>query len=199
MTNTSNRALVLLGYSGTGKDTLANLAITRYGDSVGNCKFGEFNKRIAALALNVPPSYFEDKHWRQTHDVLATEFDLDTSYHLSPFDLLSVLFVGGNSNTPVGEHWRACYQSYTITKAKQNYMLPIFTDVRSQSELMKVKGNFDTCVVYLDCPWIPEGTNDTNVTDMVTSNSVWFLKRERDESAVVTFMRLLEITNDHWN
>lgn len=191
-----NRALVLLGYSGTGKDTLANLAIARYGDSVGNCKFGEFNKRIAALALSVPPSYFEDKHWRVTHDVLSCEFDVDSHIHLSPFDLLSVLFVGGNSNTEVGAHWRQCYQNYTISKAGY-YKLPVFTDIRSETELVKVKSCFDACVVFIDCPWITPATNDVNVVYLAT-NAIW-LTRSRSEQVQTTFERLLTLTNTYWN
>ena len=196
MQTKDKRALVLLGYSGAGKDTLANLAIARYGDSVGNCKFGEFNKRIAALALNVPPSYFEDKHWRITHNVLKTEFNVDSHVHLSPFDLLSVLFVGGSSNTEVGIHWQRCYQNYTINKAA-HYKLPIFTDIRHPNELACVKGCYDTLVVELLVQDSTPNTNDRSIP-MGTSGSKR-LFRERTEPAQVTFERLLQITNNYWN
>lgn len=188
------KALVLLGYSGTGKDTLANLAIARYGDSVGNCKFGEFNKRIAAAAINVPPSYFEDKHWRVTHDVLKTEFDVDSHLHLSPFDLLSILYVGGTSNTEAGRHWRACYQNYTIAKAKQ-YKLPVFTDIRHPSEFSRVRAEFDTCVVELLVPTIQPGANDTHLPLGTPGN----LQLHRQPTPQATFETLLEITNTYWN
>lgn len=193
----AKRALVLLGYSGTGKDTLVRMAQAAY-DGIGNCKFGEFNKRIVAELLGVPLSYMEDKQWRERYDILKQHFGVDTSYHMSPFDLLSTLFVGGTSYTPAGEHHRSCYQSYTIAKAHE-HKLPIFTDIRHYSELMKVKGNFHTCVVYIDAHWIKPAANDGNVRELAKLPKVKHLVRMPHDLPSATFDRLLEITNNYWN
>jgi hypothetical protein len=193
----NNRALVLLGYSGSGKDTLTNLAQNRlYG--VGNCKFGDFNKRIVAEALSVPRSYMEDKQWRTEHDVLHSFGVENCSYHLSPFDILSILFEGGTSQTPAAHHYRKCYQAYTLHKARA-YKLPVFTDIRHHSELMAVKGEFDTCVVFINVPWLPPSPNDGNIRELAKLPKVQHLVRHAVEPSYATFERLLEITNNYWN
>ena len=190
---TAKKALVLIGYSGSGKDTLTRMAQARF-VGVGNCKFGEFNKLVAALALGVAPSCFEDKHWRVTENILHTQFGMDNDYHLSPLDLLSVLFVGGTSNTPVGEHWRHCYQSYTIAKAK-TFDTPVFTDIRHPSELAKVRGEFDACVVKLQTFHLAPAANDTYIEELRCDKVI---TRHQSTPATSTFEELLTITNPYW-
>lgn len=190
------KALVLLGFSGAGKDTLCNMAQARF-VGVGNCKFGAFNKLLVANALGVAPSAFEDKQWRSNTNLLTTEFGLpDSGLHLSPLDVLSALFVGGSSDTEAGRHYRECYQSYTITKARA-FASPVFTDVRHESEILAVREAFDTCVVNLLVPGLEPSINDTHVLKLAdTYANNWLV---RGSSPSETFQELLTYTEDYWS
>ena len=182
-----NKALVLLGYSGAGKDTLVKLAQARFGSHVGNCKFGEFNKRLVASICDVPLSYMEDKHWRSTHNLMRTAFGTPEA-SLTPFELLTSLFVGGTSNEP----HRLAYQKFTVAQAKR-FQCPVFTDIRHRSELTLVQQEFETSVVFISCKWLQPSVNDTYIDELASDASYQWLTRSPDHTPQQTFETLLEM------
>lgn len=121
------RALVLLGNSGVGKDTLAALlAQENPVRKTFNAKFSAFAKGLVADALQVPVSRWEDKNWRNTRIYGS----------LTPLDLLQVLYFGslGDSN-PSYRFQQACLSYISNRIYVQKPDLVVFTDLRKPEEV----------------------------------------------------------------
>lgn len=191
MNTNKPQALVLLGYSGAGKDTLVKLLQARFGKEVGNCKFGEFNKRLVANMCNVPLSYMEDKHWRTTHNVMRTEFGTPQAT-LTPFDLLTLLFQAGSSDSLAALTHRTAYQKFTIARAAQ-FRCPVFTDIRHPTELELVQQTFDASLIYIDCEHLQPSANDTYILEMAFIPECRWLLRKQHDTPMHTLETLLEM------
>lgn len=156
-------ALVLIGYSGVGKDTLANLLAARY-SGISIHKFSGFTKSLVAASLDVPKSYLEDKNWRSTHN-FGKDWDLEV--HFSPLDLLALLFQATELDSPEAERLKALNVEYCIKLALQ-CTKPIFTDVRRDHEMSALQNHFSTTVVYLTRDNISQGVSDSFVDALAT-------------------------------
>lgn len=159
-------ALVLTGYSGVGKDTLANLLAARY-CGITIHKFSGFTKSLVASALSVPKSYLEDKHWRTTHS-FGKDWDLES--HFSPLDLLALLFQATELNTPEAQRLKALNVEY-CTKLALHCHKPIFTDVRRELEMSAVQDHFQTTVVHLTRDGVKQGVSDPFVDALATDHA----------------------------
>jgi len=138
-------ALVLLGVSGSGKDTIASQF-----PSSTNIKFAALTKEIVARVWGVDADKLEDKEWRNESSLLIGGKQIS----LSPFDLLSALYHGA----PYTKLSKANIE-LAIEKAKAS-SFPIFTDVRRVLELEAVVQHFFPYVVLLRRPFTFPSPND---------------------------------------
>jgi hypothetical protein len=154
-------AVVLLGYSGVGKDQIANAIIAGlpHGFSV-NAKFGKFAKILTANAFYCTPVELEDKTFRNLNlymSVINSSSFRDWKTSLSPMDVLTALF---QSNSP---KIMQAGIDYCLTRAMQ-YPLVFFTDVRRMEEFKAVQDEFSNVLVLrLIRPYIEAGTNDNQI------------------------------------
>ena len=151
-------ALVLLGYSGVGKDTLAGL-LQYHQPRTTVHKFSAFTKALVSSALDVPKSYLEDKVWRTTHNV-GSPYELSSL--LTPLDLLVLLFQATELNTPEGTALKLANLEFTLSEALQA-PAPVFTDVRRLIELNAVQEHFSPTVVFLEREGVASGAADGNL------------------------------------
>jgi hypothetical protein len=155
-------ALVLLGYHGIGKDTIARMVETDY-KGVGNVKFGALNKRMVAEIFNFCPSYLENHDFRSTFDCMET-YGIG-GQKLSPLDLLNVMFSGMQADTSAARNLSSACHAYTLQVAEA-YALPVFTDIRNMSEMEAVADKFDKVVVHLRDLSLQPGLGDSNVDEV---------------------------------
>lgn len=140
-------AIVLLGYSGVGKDTTFAALDARHPGTYTNAKFGALAKQLTAIIYDCPPKALENKDFRtQTR-----------RFGLTPLDVLTVLYKGC---TP------------ELTEAHVNYclvniepeLIPVFTDVRRMQEAKAVESHYSRPLfVYLWSSNVSEGINDGEV------------------------------------
>lgn len=128
------KALVLLGYRNTGKDSICKALQESY-SNIHNAKFGAYNKELAAHLTMCGVQKFEDKQWR--------EQPMFSDHSFKPTDLLNALF----AFTKVNKNHRKTV--YTDTFGKIPFSsLPVFTDIRREEELNEVIGYYGSnCVV----------------------------------------------------
>jgi hypothetical protein len=187
-------ALVLIGYSGVGKDTLANLLAARY-SGISTHKFSGFTKSLVASALSVPKSYLEDKSWRTTHN-FGKDWDLES--HFSPLDLLALLFQATELDTPEAQRLKDMNVEYCIKLALQ-CSKPIFTDVRREHEMRALQQHFSPFVVYIERKGINPGVSDAFVDDLDDTFTNATLSIPAGESPLVSCSNLLALLKDKSN
>ena len=146
----SYNALVLLGYSGVGKDTIANLLITDDKRKV-NVKFSALTKRLIERAFDYPTGALEDKQQRVEPLELNREL-----YELNAMDLLTALFTSGNSRV------EQAGLTYALRSIKPG-QFPVFTDVRRRQEAYAIAYNFNPLVLYLVRDDIFPSVNDSGI------------------------------------
>lgn len=184
-------ALVLIGYSGVGKDTLASLLSARY-SGITIHKFSGFTKSLVASALYVPKSYLEDKRWRTTHN-FGKNWDLDC--HFSPLDLLALLFQATELDSPEAERLKAINVEYCIKLALQ-CCKPIFTDVRREHEMSALQNHFSTTVVHLTREGNKQGVSDSFVDALATNYANLCLHITAGESPLTSATRLVDLLQE---
>lgn len=144
-------ALVLLGYSKSGKDTIANLLSQKY-VGVVNAKFSLLTKEILSRLFKVPVSMMEDRQWRST----ALLEHNGQRINLTPMDLLTALFHGapkcnlGKANV-----------AYTLQQVQG--LFPVFTDVRRLYEWNAILEHYRPLVILLENKQTEEGENDGEI------------------------------------
>jgi len=149
-------SLVLLGYSGAGKDTLASL-LEREFPGCSIVKFAALIKKLVAKLWGVDPSLLEDKQWR-----LATHFILDGHpIKLTPMDLLSALYHGAPHSNLALANIEVALASIPAGS------FPVFTDIRRQLELDAVFRFFQPRIVWLSRPNVGPGPNDHELLNLV--------------------------------
>lgn len=142
-------AIVLLGFSGVGKDTTFAEIDKRYPDKFTNVKFGALAKDLTAKAFGIDVSDVEDKRKR--------EQGKPEWCGLSPMDLLIVLYKGC---TP---QLTEAHIAYALSKVDHE-RIPVFTDIRRLSEAEVVQNNFSNPVfIYLWSSEVYKGVNDSDI------------------------------------
>lgn len=147
-------AIVLLGYSGVGKDTLFKEFDKKY-SNVHNAKFSLHPKSVVADLVGVDLAFMEDRNARKT---------LMTAYGLSPLDLLNALFCYAD-NMPefVQRTIDLCINSIPENK------VPVFTDIRRSLELYTVCETYEEVLVFrLYREGIQEGATDGELKSLVS-------------------------------
>lgn len=145
-------ALVLLGYSGVGKDTMANMLCKTSG--CVNSKFGELPKRLACNLLTLPYS----------RDLVESKANRESAvagfYGLSLMDVLTVLYKGSQDSEPMLKAIR----QFTFDKIGAD--VPIFTDVRRQTELDAINERYQPLVIRLVRSDVGLGVNDSQLDEL---------------------------------
>jgi hypothetical protein len=141
-------ALVLLGVSGAGKDTIAS-----HFPNSSNIKFSALTKILVARAFGVEEEKLEDKEWRNTSSLSINGEQI----FLSAFDLLSALYHGAPSTRLAQANIE-----WAMKQAKAS-TFPIFTDVRRVLEMKAVVEAFTPLVILLSRPGATPTTNDKDI------------------------------------
>jgi hypothetical protein len=144
----SINALVLLGFSGAGKDTIAS-----HFPNSSNIKFSALTKNLAARVFGVEADKMEDKEWRNTCSLSLNGEQIS----LSAFDLLSALYHGAPSTRLAQANIE-----WAMKQAKAS-TFPIFTDVRRVLEMKAVVEAFTPLVVLLSRPGATPTANDKEI------------------------------------
>jgi hypothetical protein len=144
----SINALVLLGFSGAGKDTIAS-----HFPSSSNIKFSALTKLLVARAFGVEEEKLEDKEWRNTSSLFISGEQIS----LSAFDLLSALYHGAPSTRLAQANIE-----WAMKQAKAS-PFPIFTDVRRVLEMKAVVEAFTPLVVFLSRQGVKPAANDKDI------------------------------------
>lgn len=174
-------AIVLLGYSGVGKDTTFAALDSLCPHVFTNVKFGRLAKELTAKAFDIDVSELEDKELRKQgrHNWCG----------LSPLDLLTVLYRG------ITPELTKAHISYALMSVNQDY-IPVFTDIRRHEEAEAVKQTYSNVSwVYLWGSGIEPGVNDSDVEAVACVYQAAIVYREGFTSAQVAY-KILEIAND---
>lgn len=147
-------AIVLLGFSGAGKDTHANMLVEEC-SGVVNAKFGAFNKHIVAKLFKVPPSMLDDHTWRTTAKLVVD----GRITQVTAFDLLTALFRGSKGTVIEQEHLKH-------TRSMVGDCLPVFTDIRRVREFDAVLEDYNPLVIYLSRNDVSQGANDFEIGEV---------------------------------
>lgn len=153
-----HRAIVLLGYSGSGKDTIAEYLHNSYGFT--NVKFGRMHKEITAYIFNCDLSQLEDKKWRRAH-----KHEL---FGFTPLEFLTVLFQGYTASSS----YVNCLHKYTLSLTDDCF--PVFTDIRNECEL-NVIAHLNPLVIRLVRDSVEPDVND-NYIDEIDAGELSVLK-----------------------
>lgn len=178
--------LVLLGYSGAGKDTIASALSSLYPGLTANVKFSELTKRIIANLYGVEYEKLNDKDWRSTAPLSIDS----TLTRVTPLDLLTALFKGSPGTQLHQENIE-----FALSRIPQ-HTLPIFTDVRRTHEFHCITQS--VCMVYtvhLRADFLGAGTNDGDVDAIAReAKTLVTLHRHRDTTVDDSVNQLLDYT-----
>lgn len=147
-------ALVLLGYSNTGKDTIAALLSSRF-TGVTNAKFSALTKQILADVCGVPVSMMEDRQWRENTRLYVN--GVQTT--LTPFDLLTALYHGAP-----GTNLASANAEWTLKSIGDSF--PVFTDVRRVAEFNCVTAHYNPLVIFLTRDDAEPAVNDKEIAEV---------------------------------
>lgn len=129
----TNVNVIVMGYSGSGKDTAYRYLASKYPGLAHNVKFPTLAKQRLAAYMQVPVSFMEDREWRTKTYVPGTDrtvlqFLIDT-YHV--FRVLEP------------DHWPA----KVLSDLPQG--IRVFTDVRSPAEATQIMSKLDPAHTFL--------------------------------------------------
>lgn len=144
-------ALVLLGYSNTGKDTIAALLTNRF-TGVTNAKFSALTKQMLADVCNVPVDMMEDRQWRENTRLYVNGKQIN----VTPFDLLTALYHGAP-----GTNLASANAEWTLKSIGDSF--PIFTDIRRVLEFNCVTSHYRPLVIFLTRDDNEPGVNDHEI------------------------------------
>lgn len=178
------RALVLLGNSGVGKDTICSLFLQEFPNAAVNVKFGSLGKRIAADLFNTVTERMENKEWRETVRWQEQWF--------TPMDLLTTLFHGC-------KHCPAMMEAnikFALANAPKDKLL-ICTDLRRPEEYEALCREVD-CVdlVHLSSRDVPKGVNDDKLNLILDRAQVYYQYSRDNKSPLATYQTIRDCTGD---
>jgi len=155
-------AIVLLGYSGVGKDTIANLLISQYANLV-NVKFSGLTKDLLASAFRVPRDWLDgqdrEPKWREQNLRLH-----GVEIGITPLDLLVTLYRGAGKYDKLHQ----ANIKYALDSIPTG-AIPVFTDVRRSAEMCAVYEKYgveETQVIYLSRSGVSQGLADDFLDDL---------------------------------
>lgn len=148
-------AIVLLGYSGVGKDTAFAELNNRRRGKYTNVKFGLLAKTLVANILGIQVQQLEDRQLRESKVI----------YGLSPNEILTVLFRGC---TPALTEAHLSYAFDNLDDDK----LPVFTDVRRWNEAEAINERYSNPLYFLLwCNQVECGDNDYLIQEIAVVNN----------------------------
>lgn len=153
------RAIVLLGYRNSGKDSVCKELEKRL-TLVKNAKFGEFNKQLTADLLEVPRIWLEDKEWREEEYI----------HGVTPLEVLNAFFVYSQQSPKFQQK----IDSWCLSDCDR-YEWVVFTDVRRVRELNKVIQRFgakNTRIFFLERYGLTPSEGDEEVDQLVEDYSI---------------------------
>lgn len=157
-------AIVLLGFSGVGKDTTFVELYSRYPDKFANVKFSSLAKAIVAKVLDCSLCDLEDKSFRNK--------DLGHWSGMTPMDLITVLYRGCTPESTKA-HIKYALASYDCSR------IPVFTDIRRLEEAKAVNECFSNPMyVYLWSNVVDGGVNDSEVEHVAFVNNAKVICRD---------------------
>jgi hypothetical protein len=142
-------AIVLLGVSGAGKDTIAQRLLQDY-NQLKLVKFSALPKLIVASLFKATVENLENKEWRTTQKLELGDY----SFSVTPFDLLTSLFKGSH-----GTALATAQIEYALNNIGDGN-IPVFTDTRRKQEFDEVCKLFNPIVIYLSRTDLDPGVND---------------------------------------
>lgn len=152
-----HNAIVLIGNSGVGKDTVANMLIRDYPGVFVNVKFSSLTKAIfAQLGFTEAQVNGTDKEKVREQTLVIN----DKETGVSLLDLLVSLFHGSHKTN---------LHRANITWALNSIpsgSIPIFTDVRRADEMQAVRKNYTPLVIKLYSPDIIPGAADAEIASL---------------------------------
>ena len=169
-------AIVILGFSGAGKDTTFAALNSAHPGRFTNVKFGALAKQLTANALGISLSVTEDKELRK----------LPSNYGISAFDLLTVLFQGCNESLTEA-HIRYALDNISHDK------IPVFTDVRRSVEAYAICREFrNPLFLWLMTTHAISDVNDKEIMSIVHNFCTHIIHRlDTPESTVKTIEAIL--------
>lgn len=174
-------AIVLLGNSGVGKDTIAN-RLCFENPAYKNIKFSAIIKHLFSDWLDLDDDDIENKKLRCEYNFNVRGYQTISTL----LDLLDVTFRGCPGTT---------LETDKLAYAKQRCegYTPIFTDCRSVAESEWIHYNFSPIYIHLYRPSVEPGISDENV------NQVWgsFYWRGRSYSVTRYEHHSIEYTLNH--
>jgi hypothetical protein len=169
-------SVILLGFHGVGKDTLAN-RLCEADPTYVNVKFSQYPKSVLAAALDVPVNWLEDKTYRSS-PISKDHPDI------SPLTLLNLMYHGRKS-LPAFSQKTIDSTLDSIPKSS----IPVFTDVRNLLELGEVLSKFSaTLIITLERSGIKASEGDENFGEI--DEHIWLTDTFSDGSADEWFDKL---------
>jgi hypothetical protein len=186
-------ALVLLGYSNTGKDTIATMLGSRL-TGVTNAKFSALTKQLLADVCGVSADMMENREWRESTRLFVN----GVQTNLTPFDLLTALYVGAP-----GTNLASANVEWTLKNIAED-SFPVFTDIRRVYEFNCVTSHYNPLVIFLTRDDSEPGVNDNEIADVfyaatddnIKTTVIHIAKGEQPEQ---TFERVLKELKSNTN
>ncbi|MEH2028488.1 MAG: hypothetical protein V7K67_02195 [Nostoc sp.] len=161
MSNTQKpTAIVLLGYSGVGKDTIAN-RLCLDNREYKNIKFSAIIKHLFSDWLDLDDDDIENKKLRSEYNFNVRGYHTLTTL----LDMLDVTFRGCGGTTLE-------IDKLAYAKKRCEGYTPVFTDCRTLAEAEWIKYNFSPICVRLYHPDIDPGISDQDI-DQVWDVFYW--------------------------
>lgn len=166
--STTFNSLILAGFSGVGKDTLARMLTKDY-PQVHNVKFSSLTKDIFANTFRVPRSWLDgldsEPKWRE--QPLYAQGKLTK---VTPYQLLASLLYGGD---------RTGLNKLSVDYALENIpkdSFPVFTDIRRPEEYEAVtKAGYNPLFIYLRRDDVKPGEADGEILRLAEEKAILFL------------------------
>lgn len=157
-------AVILLGYHGVGKDTLANRLI-KDNSAFVNIKMSKMYKDLLQHTLGLTEAEINGTDLAKVREApisICANIGEELNFPFSALDILNLLFQGSRVDSRfVDSH--VTYALDSIPEGK----IPVFTDIRRIEEYEAVCRNFNPVIIFLKDKDVPPGDTDGNIPQLV--------------------------------